>query len=482
MMLIRLFMLVLAGLCVPQALFAAVGSAAIDTWYVRPAGACQNNGDGLAYGCAETVGGTGAFVAFSSVIWTATTGVDDGDILYVCGAHQTELLVGGSGAVGTPIILDGACPNDPGSIDTSSLTGAIEAIEIADRDYITVRRFGSAILGGTLPVVQRTGIRGAKRHAVFSFATATRTGITIEDNVVDNRTASHPSNVCHGIYFSGSGAGAFTVGRVRRNVSLGTSQNCANQSNNDSINIERASSDFIVEDNYGTGGNEGIDISSNVTVIQRNRLFLNRFSGLKVHGISVCPVGMTVVGNEMWGNAQHAVIFQDTQNTTFANNTLENTGGAVDALRYELVNACTHTGNNILNNIIRGDYSNGVLRVAGSDSTKATFEGSNTIMGNVYDQSGSSTTLIYFNNDTGNNVTKANFSTWQSAHAKERNQVPDFLSLVTPRDWRLDPTSTLRRAGVWWGWRCQDVFGRECLVPPDIGAHQGGIASGRQVR
>ena len=97
---------------------AAVGTAAVDTWYVRPTGACANNGDGLAYGCAASAGATGAFISGANVLWTATDGVDNGDTLYVCGTHTSTLNVGSSaaGANLSPITIDFRCPSDTGSI------------------------------------------------------------------------------------------------------------------------------------------------------------------------------------------------------------------------------------------------------------------------------------------------------------------------------------------------------------------------------
>lgn len=97
---------------------AAVGTAAVDTWYVRPTGACANNGDGLAYDCAASAGATGAFISGANVLWTATDGVDNGDTLYVCGTHTSTLNVGSSaaGANLSPITIDFRCPSDTGSI------------------------------------------------------------------------------------------------------------------------------------------------------------------------------------------------------------------------------------------------------------------------------------------------------------------------------------------------------------------------------
>lgn len=59
---------------------------------------------------------------------------------------------------------------------------------------------------------------------------------------------------------------------------------------------------------------------------------------------------------------------------------------------------------------------------------------------------------------------------------------PMFLS---PSDFRLDPSSGLRRGGIWATNGCKDARGRPCFMPPDIGAYQsssGDPALTRQVR
>lgn len=103
---------------VPTLCQAATGSAAVDTWYVRPTAACANNGDGLSYACAASEGASGAFRDPSNIIWTSTTGVDDGDTLYVCGSHLDTVLAVGTvaGTRTLPITISFSCPSDRGSI------------------------------------------------------------------------------------------------------------------------------------------------------------------------------------------------------------------------------------------------------------------------------------------------------------------------------------------------------------------------------
>lgn len=81
----RVLLLALIALLGSGPVFAETGSAAADTWYVRPVAECAHNGDGLAYNCAAEAAASGAFKSFSGVIMTTTVGVDDGDTLIACG-------------------------------------------------------------------------------------------------------------------------------------------------------------------------------------------------------------------------------------------------------------------------------------------------------------------------------------------------------------------------------------------------------------
>lgn len=75
------------GVGLSQVANGAVGTAAVDTWYARPATECANNGDGLAYNCAASAGAPGAFQDLDNFIWTSTTGIDDGDRVKLCHAE-----------------------------------------------------------------------------------------------------------------------------------------------------------------------------------------------------------------------------------------------------------------------------------------------------------------------------------------------------------------------------------------------------------
>jgi hypothetical protein len=110
-------------LLTPLTARAATGSAAVDTWYVVAAGACTFNGDGLASTCAASGGASGAFLGdatFSNLIWTNTTGIDDGDTLCIIGKHRGTLSPGNSGTVAAPITINLKC----NGVTVGTITGA----------------------------------------------------------------------------------------------------------------------------------------------------------------------------------------------------------------------------------------------------------------------------------------------------------------------------------------------------------------------
>ena len=478
----KLFMLILA-LLLPSLAEAATGSGAVDTFYVRPTGACANNGDGLSYECAASAGAAGAFVTFANVSWAATTGVDDGDTLYVCGAHATMLAPTDSGAAGAPITIRGDCPSDHGMINTVGLTDTTDGIQILDISYITIRAFD--FLAGN-------------RAAVLMYTTGvTMNGISVLDNIVDNRLSASTTNVCHGIYSNGDGVLASTT--VSGNTVLGTAKTCAGQSNNDGINLARQTANLIVTNNDSTGSMDGIDISGPITSarISGNFVHHNRSSGTKIHGGTGCPSGLVYTGNLSVGNAGWGIIWQDTTNSVFANNTIihfhdgsfpgSNGNPPYGALEIEVAihapHVCTQSGNVYANNILAGNYNDGIVGVYTDD--RATFEAGNTWMGNVVYQRGAQTTLFGFVTDAANNVTTSNFATWAASHSGDVMTKPEFMRASTcisettitecdAADFRLSRSSVLRRAGKWWGNECVDMRGYRCFVPPDVGAYQSG--------
>jgi hypothetical protein len=111
--------------------------------------------------------------------------------------------------------------------------------------------------------------------------------------------------------------------------------------------------------------------------------------------------------------------------------------------------------------------------------TKAELEAEDTWNGNnIVQKSGSN--LLYFNADTENHVTSANWAaTWSAAHPLDKqNESPRFLGGDTPttaEGFKLRNDSPLIDAGVCYlavGCVAPDFGGRRARVPPDIGAWQ----------
>lgn len=138
---------------VTQDTHAAVGSTASDIWYVRTAAECAVNGDGLAYDCATTPGGHGAFngTTPTQMNWTPATGIDDGDIVYICGTHHTGLYIGvaAAGSQGKPITIHFGCPGNAGKIiQQTVLAEALQATnwvnEASGRWYLSLASYANS--------------------------------------------------------------------------------------------------------------------------------------------------------------------------------------------------------------------------------------------------------------------------------------------------------------------------------------------------
>ena len=460
------------SVAMPVGSLAATGSATINTWYVRPPGACTFNGDGLAYGCAAIAGATGAFSGFQNIIWTPTTGVDNGDTLYVCGAHATMLAPTGSGVEGLPIILRGDCPSDHGTINTVGLTDTTDGIQLLDVDWFTIRDFDR--LSGN-------------RQAILVYSTgALHSGFVIQDTTVDNRLSTSATNFCTGIAFASRGAagGRFSKVLITRNTVLGTTSSCAGQSNNDGINAAYMADDLTISFNDIAGAFDGIDVSG--PIVSKANIYGNyshnmRSSGIKIHGGTGCPTGVHAYGNLIVNAGSWGIIFQDVTRGSISSNTIihfhdgEQTGSApYGALEVEVAVhppvVCTQSGNTYANNIFTANYKEGVASIY-TDS-RAVFEDNNLWFGNDLYQREGQAVVIGFVSDTGNHVTTRNFFTWQASHAGDVTTAPAFLNAAgctgeatttacEASDFRLTPTSTLHQSGIPFG-ACLDVRGHAC--------------------
>jgi len=69
---------------------------------------------------------------FDDIDWTAT-GVQPGDVLYVCGTHTEAFTIGGSGTSDEFILIRGDYPGDAGTIDSQDTRAS--GILINNKDY-----------------------------------------------------------------------------------------------------------------------------------------------------------------------------------------------------------------------------------------------------------------------------------------------------------------------------------------------------------
>ena len=107
--------------------------------YTRSPSVCANNGNGMGYDCATSVGGVGAFKGTNNILWGS---VSSGDIVYICGIHvintaSLRVTPTVSGSSGKPIIISGDCPNDPGVLDGQNSSAGIRLVNLGSSGPIT---------------------------------------------------------------------------------------------------------------------------------------------------------------------------------------------------------------------------------------------------------------------------------------------------------------------------------------------------------
>lgn len=460
--------------CSSLSAFAAVGTAVPQAWFVRPASICPMNGDGLGYECAATTGAHGAFSGLSNILWTATTGVDDGDTLYVCGAHASQLAPTGSGSLTARIKVSGDCPGDRGSINTAGGSALDSAILLLNTSHVEVSGFG--LLTGN-------------RSAILMYASnVAMTNIVITRNVIDNRTSASATNVCNGVMSDGPFGHEQLV--VDYNTILGTATNCGNTSNSDAINLIRLKSGRIAWNDL-SGSEGGIDLDGSVQGVDvyGNYSHDNRVDGMKVFGGHVCPIGpLRVQQNLFVNNGNWGAIWQNQRNGLFADNTIiqfrdtpQSGNAPYGGLQLEDPalfdgSACAGTNTAYLGNIITANWQYGA--VTHYSITRAAFESANVWEGNLVYQNGTQTPLIWFGTPLAptSQVNAGNYTGWQSSHKGEMNAAPQFVDAANcvsqasvagcqASDFRLATSSPFKNDGPWWGKECVGVNGKVCVPP-----------------
>jgi hypothetical protein len=251
--------------------WAATGSAAADTWYIRPSGTCPNNGDGLAYNCAASGGASGAFSGFNSLIKTVTVGIDDGDTVRVCGdfvqadaetqfTNQAMFAVEEDATAGSPITITSDCSAAGGGTTTTLTSDRTSGSLIRTYANTNITFAGTWVLSGA----KDAGITLYNNSATD--ATATKnirigSGITIKDihtGALAQGIASSGKNVTigdysttgrkmhiydigvDGIFFYSAGS-AFVDGVTMDHISV-------DDANGDCVQIQRVTDGTVVND------------------------------------------------------------------------------------------------------------------------------------------------------------------------------------------------------------------------------------------
>lgn len=446
------------------------GNAWAETLYLRSSSVCPNNGDGTAYACASSPGAVGAWnsSANANVVWGAGAAkVSAGDTLYVCGDVTNFMIIPSiSGTAGNRWVISGACPGDPGFLQGGPSNNFGIDIE-QNKSYYTIEdlRLGWAK-------------RDSLYMGVVDVGGADATDITIQRIEADGTNANSTTNVCHTIYLSKSVGGLYVANNfLMQDIKvIGTSQSCASD-NNDGVNLEALGTGAIVRRLDVAGSHEGLDVSGGIGA-RFSDIYAhdNYYAGIKFHGIMGCQIGTVMNGVISANNAYHGIVWQDIEGGTLSNATIQH-AGVFHGLDIQSVNTwggtCVPEGNTYVNNYISADYVAGAARIY--DVTRADFEANNTWNGNVLNQVGARTNLIYFTDDAANSITISNFETnWQANHARDKKQTdPGFIGGATPDSaagFCLESDSPLIGAGVNLGQQILGYAGEDMLNTLSIGA------------
>lgn len=500
-------------LAAPNAFAVLGGSAAAENWFIRPQSVCPVEGNGLAYNCAATPGAAGAFnTFFHTDLWTATTGVDDGDTFYICGElgvperrnATAEIDFNGSGSAGSVITLDGDCTAFGGTamatlsgdaaldFSTDSTTNYGILIDNAAEEYITIknikfRRFDNNLqLGNTASSTTHRGL--VLNNIISEYAFAQCMNIAPTAGIITNMTVRDCGEDGTYVYdgsadFSSLTVTGFTCERVDQK--LGGIADCFKVERADDTNSFITLSDFYM---YKTGLNksalllnvggvctvfdgelEGAPTGQDSSGISIDGCGSGNIWGIKIHGFERAGISrnsglgaqttgtLNIFAIEAYDNAD-SIQLNGTHSGSFviANNSLSSTGKGI-----EQQSAFSPGSITIVNNAISttGDYS---MHVSSAASLVT-----HTYSGNRYL---SNATFLWDGNP------EASYASWAAASGETSSSVISSMGFVSDTDLRTVGNSVLRRTGVMVpGLRAcgfQDFRGRPAWCPPDIGAFQ----------
>lgn len=474
--------------------------------YVRPAGACAFSGDGTAYTCAASTNAVGARVGLNNVLWSATDGtatqVDPNDILYVCGTHSVTNVDVSSrirpsqngNANDGYMIVDGRCPNDPGTISGGG-TGARLAW-LDDRSYIHVRYMTFRETGSLDYTISgyNQAAQDNDRFLIIEYNNFLDNLLTtaivwlwgahfeVNHNYFDNNNADT-------IYFKGGrdvGA-SYNVFR-RMGTTVATSPDCIQF---DSTAVASTGTTIL---NYNDCDKSGA-VNLKYGILAADRTGYTEIIGNRIicPGPSTSPSGCSPIltghkpsaptgefkihSNYLrygWRGLTFFAGCNEAYPAQIIGNDIAGAGtlgiwlhSTVDCV---LIANNTIVGNGILNAASPASGAHGLY--IGKPDTTAVQITNNIFYGNYrgYFFTGTFGTTSSHNDYYGQVSWNIDSGSSQSLEASALTVDPKFINVATS-DHRLDGPSTLRRAGVAVT-ECIDLNHVHCTSTPDIGAYQ----------
>lgn len=346
-----------------------------ETFWLRSSSGEYGSEDGTSY--------ANAFDGPSDISWGSGAGnVGAGDILYVCGALTENLTLGADGTAGNPLVIDGRCPEETGSIDVGS--SAVHAITYGtsgtNDDYITIQYI--TLAGGTTSTVHCNNGSGGCSNNILDHITCSNsnagdlpTCLTIRapiDSSITNNTLDGNGLAGRGIILDNGSSGQ--TGTSNNDVSGNDVEGFINvgirlSGLNDANGMQGPN---YIHDNYTHGNGSGIYHTRADDV----RTYLNRSDGNTLtsgsgegYGYACEECNRTMwYGNTGTGNRTHGIqVWADgtrTSDYTFMGwNYLyaNNTGGSQFIYACSLANGSAdpsvttaHTGAIIVANICSG--------------------------------------------------------------------------------------------------------------------------------
>ena len=486
---------------------AATGSAAADTFYVRPASDCANNGDGMAYACAASAGASGAWRTSAAVSYSTTTGVDDGDTLKFCGDFvEADLDTGqyfiflaatvtAANEAGR-ITITGDCSADGGASKATVTGGSTMTVGFAMSvsDYITLDSFEfrdiSQMVGNTCspasdpdaPIFRNITGRGiTNTGAAMSF-----NGIGYLAENIDIETVGEPIFICNGT----------------TNVSAGTVQNARlvttsiTDENADGIQQESGGGAITLTniDVYKYNPYKGCGLVGSATGAVKVDGFRCHYLGPAAAAVTGLAVDGSATGGyvrNLWSNAPGFALLLRDDVTAFSGTFDVSTMICAGVERCIWLDGAHPAGAFTFSNISGWATGEWLYAVASFNPLSAVFRNMYVDAPTALDINASVAAADIDIDYTRYGPTVASwswrgttdttFAAYQATSSKDANSAvadPAFIggtSPTTAEEFKLRSNSPLIRAGTCYlatGCAARDFGGRRPRVPPDIGAWQ----------